>query len=85
MKQFKYLVQIEEGVHSRPSTLIVTTAKQFESDIKIKKEDKIVDCKRMIALMSLNIKKGDMVEVIIQGNDEEQAFIALGHIFKENL
>lgn len=85
MKSFKYLIQMDEGLHARPATLIVTTAKQYNSNIQLKKEDKLVDCKRMISIMSLNIKKNDNIEVIVNGIDEEEAVNALEKIFKENL
>lgn len=85
MKSFKYLVTINEGIHARPATMIVNAAKQFHSDIVIRKHNNQVDCKRIIALMSLNANKGDLLEIEINGTDEEEALIALVKVFKENI
>lgn len=85
MKSFKYLVEVAEGIHARPATMIVTAAKQFHSDIVIRKDNNQVDCKRIIALMSLNAKKGDLLEIEINGEDEEEALITLVKVFKENI
>lgn len=85
MKNFKYLIQLNEGIHARPATIIVNEAKKYNSNITIKKGDHIVDCKRMIALMSLNAKKGDILEITIDGIDEDEAFVNLITVFKENI
>ena len=85
MKTFDYLIKTNEGIHARPATLIVTNAKQFQSQITIKNKDKEVDGKRMIAIMSLNAKQGDILQVTISGEDEQLAFEKLFTLFKENI
>lgn len=85
MKKFEHSVKSEEGIHARPATLIVTSAKTFNSNITIKCKDKKVDAKRMIAIMSLNAKKNDILEVEIEGLDEQKAYETLLNIFKENI
>jgi phosphotransferase system HPr (HPr) family protein len=85
MKVFKYLIQSDEGIHARPATLIVSCAKMFKSSITITNNEKSVDGKRMIAIMSLNGKKGEELEIRIEGEDEEEAFDALLKVFKEKL
>lgn len=85
MKVFRYLIQSDEGIHARPATKIVTCAKLFTSNITIINNNKEVDGKRMIAVMSLNGKKDDELEIRIQGEDEDEAFDALLKVFKEIL
>ena len=85
MKSFNYIIQSSEGIHARPATLIVNASKEFSSQISITNKDKIVDGKRMIAVMSLNAKKGDEVIVNINGEDEEKAFEKILNLFKENI
>ena len=85
MKSFKHIIISNEGIHARPANLIVNIAKTFQSSILIKNKDKIVDGKRMIAIMSLNAKKDETLEVIIEGVDEEQEFEKLLTLFKENI
>jgi len=85
MKSFNYLIQTSEGIHARPASLIVSTSKEFSSNITITNKDKTVDAKRMIAVMSLNAKKGDNLEIVINGEDETKAYEKLFNLFKENI
>lgn len=85
MKVFEFLIQSEEGIHARPATVITNLCKQFTSTIKITNKETTVDGRRMIAVMSLNAKKGDSLRVTIEGEDEQQAYDALLKTFKETL
>ena len=85
MKSFRYLIETSEGIHARPATLIVTESKKYTSSIKITNNDKTVDAIRMIAVMSLNAKKGDILGIEINGEDEDLAFNNLISLFKENI
>ena len=85
MKYFEYLIQSNEGIHARPATIITTISKKYQSKITIANNDNTVDGKRMIAVMSLNGNKGDIIKVTIEGEDEEQAYNTLLIAFKENL
>lgn len=85
MKKFKYLISANEGIHARPATIIVNNAKQFNSKITVIKQNNKADCKRIIALMSLNAKKGDLLEIEIDGTDEMEAMESLQKVFKEIL
>lgn len=85
MKKFKYLISANEGIHARPATIIVNNAKQFNSKIIVTKQNNKADCKRIIALMSLNAKKGDLLEIEIDGTDEMEAMESLQKVFKEIL
>ena len=58
MKEFKYVVTDNEGIHARPAGELVKLVKGFESTISIEKEGKKVDCRKLLALMGLGVKKG---------------------------
>lgn len=85
MKSFKHRIESKEGIHARPATNIVNSSKQFVSKITILFNDKVVDAKRMLALMSLNAKKDDVIIVNIEGEDENIAVEELEKVLKENL
>ena len=85
MKSFTYHIKSIEGIHARPATNIVNAAKQFTSKIEVLLNNKSVDAKRMLALMSLNAKGNDVIEVIINGDDEDLALEKLKSVFDENL
>lgn len=85
MKEFKYVITDELGIHARPAGMFVKQAAVFKSDIKITKGEKSVDAKRIMAVMGLGVKKGDEITITINGGDEETAIKELETFFKENL
>ena len=85
MKTFNYTVKDELGIHARPAGLLVNETKKFKSQITLEKEGKKVDASRLIAVMSLGVKKDQTVVVTIEGEDEAQALSGIQAFFKENL
>ena len=86
MKTFTYTVKDELGIHARPAGLLVKAAKPFVSTVIIKKEDgKTADATRLMAIMGLGIKCGNMVEVSAEGEDEARAIEAVETFFQTNL
>ena len=61
------------GLHARPAALFVQTAGKFTSLIKIQKDDKVVNAKSIMGLMSLAVSQGTVVSISAEGEDEEFA------------
>ena len=78
MKEFKYVVTDNEGIHARPAGELVKLVKGFESTVSIEKDGKKVDCRKLLALMGLGVKKGHRLRFTAQGADAEQALKAIG-------
>lgn len=85
MKTISYTITDEQGIHARPAGELVKAAKEYTSEIKIGKGDKMVDCKKIFGIMGLGAKKGDVVRISISGEDEEQALSAIEKFLKANL
>ncbi|MBR0146040.1 MAG: HPr family phosphocarrier protein [Eubacterium sp.] len=85
MKEFKYVITDEVGIHARPAGLLVKKAKEFTSTITISKDDKSAKATALMKLMGMGIKKGDEVTVQVEGDDEEAAAAAIEAFLKENL
>ena len=85
MKEFKYVITDEVGIHARPAGLQVKKAKEFTSTIIISKDDKSAKATALMKLMGMGIKKGDEVTVQVEGDDEEAAAAAIEAFLKENL
>lgn len=85
MKKFEYVVKDQLGIHARPAGLLVKEAKNFSSKIMLRKEEKEVDATRLMAVMSLGVKKDQKVTVTVEGEDEEQAAAAMQKFFEEQL
>ena len=85
MKEFKYVIQDEQGIHARPAGILVKAAGTFKSDIYIHKDKKQGDLKRIFGVMGLCIKKGDEIRVTVEGEDEAEAAEKIEMLIKENL
>jgi len=67
----------EAGLHARPAAQFVKTAKQFSSDILVVKGDREANAKSSLKLMTLGAKKGDNITIRAEGEDAEEAVVAL--------
>lgn len=85
MKEFKYVVTDNEGIHARPAGELVKLVKGFQSSVTLEKEGKSVDCRKLLALMGLGVKKGHEVTFIFEGEDEAAACEAVSKFMQENL
>ena len=85
MKQFHYTITDEVGIHARPAGLLVKEAKKYASTITISKDGKAAEASKLMAVMGLGVKKGETVEISVEGADEDMAFKAVKAFFEENL
>jgi phosphocarrier protein HPr len=85
MKEFTYTISDPLGMHARPAGLLVKEAGQFSSSVKISKDGKPVDAKRIFAVMGLAAKQGQTITVTVDGPDEEIAAVKLEEFVKTNL
>lgn len=85
MKSFDYTITDEVGIHARPAGLLVKEVKKYDTVIKVTKDGKSVEAKKLMALMGLGVKKGDTVTVSVEGNDEEAVAAKMEEFFKNNL
>lgn len=63
----------KSGLHARPATIFVNMASKFKSTIFVEKGDFNFNGKSLISMLSAGIKKGDVITLIIEGEDEEMA------------
>lgn len=85
MKEFKYIITDCDGIHARPAGELVKAAKGFASEIKITKDGKEADAKKIFAVMGLGVKCGQEISVAISGDDEEKAAAEMESFMKKNL
>ena len=85
MREFKYVIQDEQGIHARPAGVLVKAANEFESSIELSKRGQKGDLKRIFGVMALCVKKDDEVTVRIEGSDEDAAAEKLEELFKQQL
>ena len=85
MREFKYVIQDELGIHARPAGALVKAANEFDSHIELEKRGKKGDLKRIFSVMALGIKKDDEITVRIEGSDEEKKKKKMEELFKQYL
>lgn len=86
MKEIRYIIKDEMGIHARPAGELVKVASQFsECQITIKKDTKTADAKRIMGIMGLGVKAGQEIIVTAEGEKEEEAIVAVEKFLQENL
>ncbi len=85
MREFRYVITDEQGIHARPAGLFVKEAASCECSVTISKEGKEVDAKRILGVMGLGAKKGQEIILKTDGPDEEAAMEKLSAFLKTNL
>ncbi len=73
------------GLHARPAGALVKEATKCSSKVTIKKGEKTGDVKRIFNVMSLSIKANEEVEIIVEGEKEQEEAAALEAFIKENI
>lgn len=85
MAEKTVIVNIKPGLQARQAALFVQEANRFTSDIFLRKEERRVNAKSIMGVMSLAIAQGTTITLISNGNDEEQAISSLvTFVEKEN-
>ena len=82
MKQQNIIIENKLGIHARPASMIVQKAMEFDSDIYLKKDDVRINGKSILSVMMLAAEKGSTVEIITEGEDENDALSAIIELFK---
>jgi phosphocarrier protein HPr len=67
------VVQNKVGLHARPATFFIQKANEFKSSIWVEKEERRVNAKSLLGVLSLGIVGGASIKIIADGADEEEA------------
>ena len=71
------VINNQVGLHARPATFFIQKANEFKSSIWVEKEDRRVNAKSLLGVLSLGIVKGTVVTLIADGADEDEAIATL--------
>ena len=71
------LVQNQVGLHARPATFFIQKANEFKASIWVEKEERRVNAKSLLGVLSLGIVGGVTIRIIADGSDEQDAVDAL--------
>lgn len=70
-------VQNQVGLHARPATFFIKKANEFKSSIWVEKDERRVNAKSLLGVLSLGIMGGTDIKIMAGGSDEEEAVDAL--------
>ena len=71
------VVQNQVGLHARPATFFIQKANEFKSSIWVEKEERRVNAKSLLGVLSLGIVGNTDIRIIADGTDEEAAVTSL--------
>ena len=71
------VIDNQVGLHARPATFFIQKANEFKASIWVEKDDRRVNAKSLLGVLSLGIVKGTAITIIADGSDEEEAVAAL--------
>ncbi len=71
------VIHNQVGLHARPATFFIQKANEFKSSIWVEKENRRVNAKSLLGVLSLGIVGGTGIKIIADGSDEKQAVEAL--------
>ena len=78
------VVNNQVGLHARPATFFIQKANEFKSSIWVEKDERRVNAKSLLGVLSLGIVKGTSINLIADGPDEEEAVAALVDLITSN-
>ncbi|MBM7580067.1 HPr family phosphocarrier protein [Jeotgalibacillus terrae] len=85
MQQKEVTVKLKSGLQARPASIFVQEATKFQAEVFIEKNNKKVNAKSIMGLMSLALGTGETFTLITEGNDEEAAMQTLAeYVEKES-
>ena len=68
------------GLHARPATFFIQKANEFKSSIWIERNERRVNAKSLLGVLSLGIVKGTAVNIVADGVDENEAIATLSEL-----
>ncbi len=82
MVEKQVVVKLKSGLQARQAALFVQEANRHSADVFLQKDDKKVNAKSIMGIMSLAIARGTSVILSAEGNDEQQALEKLAGIIE---
>ena len=76
------LVENQVGLHARPATFFIQKANEFKASIWVEKEERRVNAKSLLGVLSLGIVGGTTIKILADGTDEEEAVDSLVELVK---
>ena len=64
------VIQNQVGLHARPATFFIQKANEYKSSIWVEKDERKVNAKSLLGVLSLGIVAGTTIKISVDGSDE---------------
>jgi len=71
------------GLHTRPASMLVKTASQFDADVYLRRDNYEINGKSVIGVMTLAAEQGATLTLVVEGADEAEAADAIEALFED--
>lgn len=78
------VIKNQVGLHARPATYFIQKANEFKEEIKVSKDEREVNAKSLLGVLSLGITRGSSVTITASGENEQAAVDALVELIESN-
>ena len=78
------IIKTSEGLHSHSLDIFLKKAKEYKSTMWLQKNNRTITIQNYLDILALNVNKGEKIEIIADGEDEQLAVAALSKLVKEN-
>lgn len=75
----------KSGLHARPAAIFVQNAKGFQCQITLSKNNKTVNAKSILSVLTLGAEQGEQVVLKADGDDAEMAIDRLSTLLEGDL
>lgn len=83
MIEEKFKITYQHGLQARPATKLVSKANSFQSEMYMEYNDRKVNMKSIMGVLSLGVPANAKIKITVNGNDENDAFKALSRIISD--
>lgn len=85
MYTMQTIVKCESGLHNKQATYFIQKANEFRSSIWIEVEDRRINAKSLLGVLSMGVTTGTNVTLVADGSDEEAAVKALSEMLVKDI
>ena len=81
----EFVITCPTGLHARPAALLANAAGAFSSDIFLRRNGRDISARSIMSIMTLGLKAGDGVTLVISGADEVIAMARMDSFFNQEM